>query len=270
MKLINVLRNECIQAGGGFSSRNEVLAAITKLAKNSPLLTDIPEADLLNAFVAREKLGTTGFGNGIAIPHCRLEGVEEFVVGVLSVPRGVEFAAMDDQPVKLFVFIVAPKNSSNEHIKILSAISQVLTVPENVREMLAAPTAEVLSENFLRHVRDEADPKQHDTKNLFRIQIQDEELFHQVLQVFEGFQASTVMVSESEPAGNYLQKMPLFAGFWNDKAEKFCKVILATVDKADTNETIRRIEQSTGALDNRSDILLTIQELFYCSGSLNI
>jgi hypothetical protein len=189
---------------------------------------------------------------------------------VLSVPSGVEFAAMDDQPVKLFVFIVAPANSSNDHIKILSGISQVLTVSENVVEMLAAPTAEILAENFLRHVRDEADPKQHDTKNLFRIQIQNEELFHEVLQVFEGFQASTVMVSESEPAANYLQKMPLFAGFWNDKASDFCKVILATVDKQDTNETIRRIEQHTGSLDERTDILLTVQELFYCAGSLNI
>jgi len=270
MKLINVLRNECIQAAAECVSKDRVLSSIATLAKQSPLLTNCTEADLLAALTAREELSSTGFGGGIAIPHCRIEGVDEFVVGVLSVPAGVEFSAMDEQPVKLFVFIVAPANSSNEHIKILSAISQVLTVPANVTEMLAAPTAEVLAENFLRHVRDEADPKQHDTKNLFRIQIQDEDLFHEVLQVFEGFQTSTVMISESEPAANYLQKMPLFAGFWNDNASDFCKVILATVDKQDTNETIRRIEQQTGSLDDRNDILLTVQELFYCAGNLSI
>ncbi len=270
MKLMNVLRNECVRAGAECASQNEVLASIATLAKQSPLLANLEEADLLTALTEREELSSTGFGDGIAIPHCRVDGVEDFVVGILSVPAGVEFAAMDEQPVKLFVFIIAPTSSSNEHIKILSAISQVLTVPANVTEMLAAPTAEVLSENFLRHVRDEADPKQHDTKNLFRIQIQDESLFHEVLQIFEGFQASTVMVSESEPAANYLQKMPLFAGFWNDKSSDFCKVILATVDKQDTNETIRRIEQGIGPLDDRNDVLLTVQELFYCSGSLNV
>jgi len=270
MKLINVLRGECVQADADCASKNEVLAAIAKLAKNSPVLSSVSETDLLAALIEREELSTTGFGNGIAIPHCRLPDVSDFVVGVLSVSNGIGFDAMDEQPVKLFVFIIAPANSSNDHIKILSGISQVLNIPETVAEMLAAPTSEVLAENFLRHVRDEADPKQHDTKNLFRIQIQSEELFHEVLQIFEGFQASTVMVSESEPAANYLQKMPLFAGFWNDKSSDFCKVILATVDKQDTNETIRRIEQHTGSLDERIDILLTVQELFYCSGSLNI
>ncbi len=269
MNLINILRNECVQTAAQCASRNEVLATIAKLAKQSPVLENMDEATILKGLTDREELSTTGFGNGIAIPHCRLDGVGDFVVGILSVPNGAEFAAMDDQPVKLFVFIIAPSRISNVNIKILSAISQVLNVPEYVAEMVAAPTAEVLAENFLRHVRDEADPKAHDNKNLFRVQIQDEELFHAVLEIFAGFNSSTIMVSEAEPASNYLEKMPLFAGFWSDKPTDFCKVILATVDKQDTNETIRRIEQHTGSLDERDDILLTVQELFYCAGSLN-
>ena len=270
MNLIHVLRHECVRADSDCTSRNEVLAAIATLSKKSSVLANLEESAILKGLTEREELSTTGFGDGIAIPHCRLDGVEDFVVGILSVPDGAEFAAMDGQPVKLFVFIIAPSSSSNVHIKILSAISQVLNVPKHVAEMVVAPTAEVLAENFLRHVRDEADPKQHDNKALFRVQIQDEELFHDVLKIFSGFNSTTVMVSESEPAANYIQKMPLFAGFWSDKNTEFCKVILATVDKKDTNETIRRIEQHTGSLDERDDILLTVQELFYCAGSLNI
>ncbi len=270
MNLINLLRNECIQANADCTNRDQVLAAIAALAKKSAILDNMQESEIFKGLTDREDLSTTGFGNGIAIPHCRLDGVEDFVVGVLSVPAGAAFNAMDDEPVKLFVFIIAPSSSSNIHIKVLSSISQVLNVPEHVAEMLKAPTAEVLAENFLRHVRDEADPKQHDNKNLFRVQIQDEGLFHDVLKVFSGFNSTTVMVSEAEPAANYLQKMPLFAGFWSDKEAEFCKVILATVDKQDTNETIRRIEQEVGSLDERNDIILTVQELFYCAGSLNI
>ena len=270
MNLIQVLRRECLQAGAEYTSQNDVLAAIARLAKQSQILSEIEESTILKGLTEREELSTTGFGNGIAIPHCRLEGVEDFVVGILSTPKGTAFNAMDGEPVKLFVFIVAPASGSNEHIKILSAISQVLNVPEHVDEMVNAPNAEVLAESFLRHVRDEADAKQHDNKNLFRVQIQNEDLFHDVLKIFAGFNSSTVMVSEAEPAANYIQKMPLFAGFWSDKHAEFCKVILATVDKRDTNETIRRIEQHTGSLDERDDILLTVQELFYCSGNLNI
>lgn len=270
MNLIHLLHPECILARAECASKEEALAAIAKLAQQSPRLKNIGEASILKGLSDREELSTTGFGNGIAIPHCRLEEVEDFVVGILSVPEGVDFSAMDGQPVKLFVFIVAPASGSNEHIKILSAISQVLNVPENVAEMVQAPSSEVLAESFLRNVRDEADPRKHDSKNLFRVQIQDEDLFHDVLKIFAGFNASTVMVSEAEPAANYIQKMPLFAGFWSDKHTEFCKVILATVDKQDTNETIRRIEQAVGPIDERNDILLTVQELFYCSGSLDI
>ncbi len=270
MNLIHVLRNECIQAKAECASKADVLAAIAKLAKQSPILSNLDEAAILKGLTDREGLSSTGFGNGIAIPHCRLDDVKDFVVGILSVPAGAEFNAMDDEPVKLFVFIIAPASSTNDHIKILSAISQVLNVPEYVAEIVQAPTNEVLAESFLRHVRDEADAKQHDNKTLFRVQIQNEDLFHAVLKIFSGFNSSTVMVSEAEPAANYLQKMPLFAGFWSDKPSGFCKVILATVDKQDTNETIRRIEQEVGSLDERDDILLTVQELFYCAGSLDI
>ncbi len=270
MNLIDVLKSECVEAQAQFNSRDEVLAAMARLAKKSPVLSDIAESTIREALIERENLSTTGFGNGIAIPHCRLDGVDDFVAGIVSVPNGVDFDAMDDQPVRLLVFIVAPSTSSNIHIKILSAISQVLNVPGYVEEMLKAPSAELLLEGFLRHVREEADPKKHDSKTLFRVQIQDEELFHTVLKVFTGFSTTTVMVSEAEPAANYIQKMPLFAGFWSDKAADFCKVILASVDKKDTNETIRRIEQKIGSLDDRSDILLTVQELFYCAGNLNI
>lgn len=270
MNLIEILRRECVQAQADCRSRDEVLKAIARLAKQSPVLDNMDETALLEGLQEREELSTTGFGSGIAIPHCRLEGVKDFVVGIIAVPEGAEFSAMDDLPVKLFVFIIAPACQSNVHIKVLSAISQVLNIPGNVDEMTNAPTAEILAENFLRHVRDEADPKQHDNKNLFRVQIQEEDLFHDVVKIFAGFTSTTVMVSEAEPAANYINRMPLFAGFWSDKNAEFCKVILATVDKKDTNETIRRIEQKVGSLDDRDDMLLTVQELFYCAGSLSL
>jgi mannitol/fructose-specific phosphotransferase system IIA component (Ntr-type) len=270
MNLIHVLRRECIEAGAAPADKPAALAALAALAKRSPVLDQVDEGHILRGLSDREALSTTGFGGGIAIPHCRLDEVSDFVVGILSVPEGVGFDAMDGNPVRLLVFIVAPASGSNEHIRILSAISQVLNVPDHVAEMVRAPDTEVLTESFLRHVRDEADSLEHDNKNLFRVQIQDEDLFHVVLNIFAGFNSSTVMVSEAEPAANYIQKMPLFAGFWSDKHAEFCKVILATVDKRDTNETIRRIEQEVGSLDERDDILLTVQELFYCSGRLNI
>ena len=110
MNLINLLRNECIQANADCTNRDQVLAAIAALAKKSAILDNMQESEIFKGLTDREDLSTTGFGNGIAIPHCRLDGVEDFVVGVLSVPAGAAFNAMDDEPVKLFVFIIAPSS----------------------------------------------------------------------------------------------------------------------------------------------------------------
>ena len=138
MNLIHVLRNECVKASAQCKTKTEVLETIARQAKQSSVLANMDEAAIFKGLTEREELSSTGFGNGIAIPHCRLDGVEDFVVGILTVPEGAEFNAMDDQPVQLFVFIIAPSSSSNVHIKILSAISQVLNVPEHVAEMVSA------------------------------------------------------------------------------------------------------------------------------------
>lgn len=270
MNLTELLRRECLLTGAECSSAEEALAALATLAKQSPLLADVDESAVLQGLIEREQLSTTGFGGGIAIPHCRLDGVKDFVVGIMTVPGGVDYHAIDGEPAKLFVFIIAPAGSTSLHIKMLSAVSQVLNVPDHVAEMVRAPTSEALAQSFLRHVSDEVDPRKHDSKNLFRVQIQNEELFPDVLKILTGCSSSSVMVTKAEPAANYIRKIPLFAGFWSDKPSEFCKVLHATVDRRDTNETIRRIEQRVGSLDDREDILLTVQELLYCAGSLNI
>ncbi len=270
MNLKEVLRPECTAAGAACRTREELFKTAAALAQKTPILNRLSEAEIVRGFHEREALGTTGFGGGIAIPHCRLDGAEDFAVGIISTAEGIDFDAVDGKPVRLFVFIIGPASQSSLHIRVLSAVSQILNVPEHVEEMLRAPTAEALAENFLRRVRDEADPKQHGSKNLFRIQVQDERLFHDIVKIFAGFSSATLMITEAEPVAKYIYKMPLFAGFWGDKHAEFCKVILAAVDKKDTNETIRRIEQKAGPLDQRTDMLLTVQELFYCAGSLDI
>ena len=74
---------------------------------------------------------------------------------------------------------------------------------------------------------------------------------------------------EGENAGTYLAKMPLFAGFWQDRPRGFCRVIVAVVDKRLTNEMIRRIESVTGSLGKRDDILVTVQDLAFTAGAVS-
>lgn len=269
MNLVDVLRGECIQPNLPAAGKDEALAAIAGLAKKSPILAPVSEEALLEALKTREEMGSTAFGEGVAIPHCRLSGIDDFVVGVATSQEGVPFDAIDGKPVRLFVFIIAPERESNEHIRLLSAISQVLRIPGAMGEIQSATTPEAIQESFLRHTRDEVETKDHAGRNLVHLFVQNEEAFQDLLEIFASMDTCSVMVVEAEQSGTYLAKMPLFAGFWSDAERGFNRIIVAVVDKKLTNDTLRRIEAVVGSLDESREILVTVQEVFYAAGHID-
>ncbi len=270
MKLLNVLRKECIVSGAELADKSEALQKVVEVSKKSPVLKDVPGDRILEALQEREVLGSTGFGNGIAIPHCRIKGIDDFVMGIITIPDGVEFEALDDKKVQLIIFIIAPEEESDKHIKLLSSVSQTLLKPGVSKEMIAGKSVEAVMESFLRHSRQEIEPTEKKGKNLFRIFVQDENILKELVSILTETDFSSVVVVDAENASAYLAKMPLFASFWTDQPAGFCKIILAVVDKQLTNETIRRIESVTGSLDECTGVLVAVQEVNYCAGALSL
>jgi len=268
MKLVNVLKKECIVANVKVADKASALLEVARAAKKSSVLGDVAEHEILEKLQERETLGSTGFGGGIAIPHCRMKSVSDFVVGIVTVDDGVEYDAIDGEPVKLMVFIIAPDTESDKHVRLLSSISQALLVSGAVEEILAEKTAEAIFESFMRFSRADIDTADRGSKNLFQIFVQDDEIFHKIVEVLTMTEYSSLVVMDTENIQAYIAKMPLFAGIWSDKRDDFCKLILAVVEKKLTNETLRRIEGVTGNLDECSGVMVTVQELAYCGGSL--
>jgi len=268
MKLIDVLRKECVIASAQFSSKADALRQIAQTAKKSSILKEVSDEEILAGLQERESLGSTGFGKGIAIPHCRLASVTDFVVGIITVPSGIDFEALDGEKVNLIIFIIAPEAKSNEHLKLLSAISQTLLIPGAVEEILAESSSEAVCESFLRHTHAEIDTKQQTTKVMFNVFIQDENIFRDILEKLAGIETGSLVIDNTENAGAYLAKVPLFADFWRDKPSRFSKVITVVLDKELSNETIRRIENITGNLNEYTGVMVTIQDISYAAGSL--
>ena len=94
-----------------------------------------------SSLIEREQLGSTGFGQGVAIPHGKLGAVGEIVACLGRAPTGVEFDSMDGQPTYLFFVLVAPESSTGAHLKALARISRVFKDPEFRRRLMAAPDA---------------------------------------------------------------------------------------------------------------------------------
>jgi len=269
MKLFDYLKPECVMAHLKTGDKKGIIREIADIALKSPSFKEVDAQTIISGILKREELGSTGFGGGIAIPHCRLDNVNDFLVGLITVPEGVDFDAMDGEKVKVFVFIIAPLRESNEHLRILSAISRVLKIPGVQDELLSAKTADALRESFLRHARDDVDTKGHTNKHIFHVFIQDEDVFKELLNIFASMESTSVTVIESRNSREYLAKMPLFSGLWSDSYMGFSRLIIAAVDKTMTNETIRQIESITGRLDECGNVMVAIQEVFYAAGSLD-
>ena len=90
MSLENLLKEEFILINAQITNKEGLLKTIAKIAKKSPILSKIKEIEIYNQFTEREKLSPTGFGNKIALPHITLDGISDFVVGVITIARYLE------------------------------------------------------------------------------------------------------------------------------------------------------------------------------------
>ncbi|MBC8450747.1 PTS sugar transporter subunit IIA [bacterium] len=268
MNLIEILQPECIEVGASLASKTEALRLAARLASSSPALVHVGVDAILAGLEQRESLGSTGFGKGIAIPHCRLDSISQFVAGAISVPAGVAFDSLDSEKVRIIIFTVGPSGNSGEHIRLLSQISRVLSSEGAVGEMVGAESATALRESFLRHLSVDSTERQDPSRTLFRVFVQDEEMFNEILQIFGGTEPRATVVVEAENASSYLCKMPLFAGLWSDGPRSFSRLITSIVRKNMTNEIVRRIESITGPLNECENVLVTVQDVIYCGGHL--
>lgn len=100
--------------------------ALQELAKRAAAITGIAERTIFDALIERERLGSTGIGLGIGIPHSKLPGIERFFGIFARLERPIPFEAVDDQPVDLVFLLLAPENAGADHLKALARVSRLL------------------------------------------------------------------------------------------------------------------------------------------------
>lgn len=97
----------------------------------------VPDADkLYRLLLEREKLGTTALGEGVAVPHCKMRGIDEVVVAVGTFRKGIEFGSADEQPVKLLFLVISPESEPAAHLRSLAAISKWVKADHHVERIL--------------------------------------------------------------------------------------------------------------------------------------
>ncbi|MGC8737688.1 MAG: PTS sugar transporter subunit IIA [Candidatus Hydrogenedens sp.] len=99
---------------------------------------------------AREMLGSTALSRGLALPHCRVECISNFIAGILVSPEGVAYGSLDGRLTHVFFFIIAPKEKTDEYLGIMAEIGAFLGREENITLLAESKNSEVLYQNFLK------------------------------------------------------------------------------------------------------------------------
>lgn len=133
--LKELVRQDCLLTNFKASSKKQLLQS---LADHMGPRVNLPPRDVFDALLDREKLGSTGFGDGVAIPHARLKGVEEITGLFARLESPVDFDSVDDQPVDLVFVLLAPEDAGAAHLQALSRVSRLFRrddVLEKMRSM---------------------------------------------------------------------------------------------------------------------------------------
>lgn len=264
--MIDSLKKENIILSADSKNKADLIKEISSIASKSPALSSVGTDMLENSLLQREELSSTGLTDGIAIPHCALDGIEEFTVGLLIHKTGIDFDSIDGKLSHFFFFIIGPSSRRNKHIKILSSISKISKDTALMKALRKVDTgAEAYS--LLKIDETESSPVKVREKCQFNIHVQKEELFYDVLEVLSSEVEGALSVIDASTAGSYLHRLPLFSTFWNEKVSHFSKMIIAVVDKPLMNDTIRRLNMVLP--DNKEGIIISVTDLVYHDGSID-
>ena len=143
MTLLEILSSETMIVGLKGNSKEEIIEELVDCLDAGDAISDRDK--VLQAVVEREKIMSTGIGDGTAIPHGKSDAVQRLVAALGTHRRGVDFEALDGEPAFVFFLLVSPANVSGPHIKALARISRLLKNDEFKKSLTEASTpAEVL------------------------------------------------------------------------------------------------------------------------------
>lgn len=141
MEIVDLISEQSVIANLRAGSKKN---ALQDLAKRAAEITGLHERAIFDVIMGRERLGTTGVGNGIAIPHGKLANMERLYGLFARLERAIDFDSIDDRPVDLIFLLLAPESAGADHLKALAQISRLLRDKNICEKLRGTDTPEAL------------------------------------------------------------------------------------------------------------------------------
>ncbi len=126
MQLSDLLTVDRIACNVGAASKKRVLEQLSELIVSAPETT-LSQMEIFDSLIARERLGSTGLGHGVAIPHGRVKASDKTVGAFIKLESGVDYDAVDQQPVDLLFGLLVPEHSTEEHLQLLASMAEMFS-----------------------------------------------------------------------------------------------------------------------------------------------
>ena|SRR5690625_1023245 len=149
MNIADIIAAERVTRIEDAQSKKRALEQLAELlAEGSPYLT---AGEVFSGLVAREKLGCTAIGGGVAIPHARMKSIDEAIGAFAHFPGTVAYDANDERPVDLMFGLLVPEQSTQTHLDLLRALAELFSQPQYLADLRNASDDKVLLDALLKH-----------------------------------------------------------------------------------------------------------------------
>lgn len=138
MQLSEIINVNRIKNEVDVKSKKRALEELSQLISQDQ--TQLDASDIFDSLIARERLGATGVGYGIAIPHGRIKNCEKITGALIQLNEGIDFNTSDNQPVDILFALIVPEESTNEHLQVLALLASMFK-DEDFRKKLRASTS---------------------------------------------------------------------------------------------------------------------------------
>ena len=269
MALSKHFHPQCVAIIDAELNKDQLFRKIAEISSIAEPLARLSEETIYQGLLEREKQGSTAFGEGVAVPHCNFDEIDSFVVGLIILrKKGADLKAPDRKPVDLCFFIIGPRHSRNEHIQLLSGITQLLNTTDAAARLRKARWADDAFTILVGSDELGKEAVEQTPASMMSVSIQDDSCFEEILELFTAEEDCHVSVFEGNSAGRYLHHLPGFSALWSEDQKTGVRVIQAVMKSSACNNMIRRINAIKDTSRPDAGILIGITELSYWCGGL--
>jgi PTS system nitrogen regulatory IIA component len=269
MEIIDLVKEDLCQVNLKVNNKEELLSKIAFLFTKK--FEDLTAQKIFEVLMEREKLGSTGFGGGIAIPHAKLKDLPSFAICIVTLKKAIDYDSLDKKKVKIAIALLGPMDKQKKYLKLLAQVSKIIRKKSVLSEMKQTHSPSVLKEAFIKGIipiDEDNDVKK--VNKMLLINLKEKRYLDDIINLLIEEEISNAVVTDSNTIETYLTTSPLFCGFLSFLEDRSgsCMTIMAAINENDMAHLIDGIENIMGDLDTHSGIQIIGFDISFIKGAI--